>query len=119
MDIYNICCARQWGFTGLMLNLFGADSAAGGGGEGFTFHCTPSQTIPLPLRDGSQFLLCAYTSAADVLERFRIRGARDVHAAQDEYARCVGVLALLCVFYRAVAVAMLYRLSWKVKDATR
>lgn len=86
--------------------------------SGLEFHCTPSQTIPVPLSDGSYYLLCVYQHGADVLERFNIT-ARSADTGADEYWTCCGVLALLCVGYRLLALIMLYKLSWDVKDATK
>jgi hypothetical protein len=85
--------------------------------SGLDFYCTPSQTIAVPLSSGSYYLMCAYRSGADVLARFHI-SERSAEGA-DQYWTCCGVLAMLCVVYRGIALAMLYKLSWDVKDATK
>jgi len=99
----------QWGFTGLMLTFFSR----------VRFHCTPSQTISIPLADGSHYALCVYSNGDDVLQQFNIPGAYDPDAAEAHLWLCCGVLAVLCLFYRLLALFMLYRLSWQVKDATK
>ena len=81
------------------------------------FYCTPSQTIAVPLSDGSSYSMCAYRSGSDVMSRFHI-APRSADGA-DEYWTCCAVLAMLCVAYRGIALAMLYKLSWDVKDATK
>jgi len=164
-----------WGFTGLMVNFF----------SGARFHCTPSQTIAVPLADGTFYLLCVYQTGEDgathrtpthartqhghkssarmrrrmailqgrhtaarcfelllysrtscpslfpcppcwfalpllfcsVLESFNI-SARGPEA-DSLFWLCCAVLLLLCVLYRLLALLVLYRLSWSVKDATK
>lgn len=103
-----LCCVVEWGFTGLMLNMF----------SGLEFHCTPDQTIAVPLSDGSYYLMCVYQRGADVLQRFNITAMSEDTGA-DEFWSCCAVLALLCVVYRMLALMMLYKLSWNVKDATK
>jgi len=100
-------CWDQWGFTGLMLSQF----------SGLHFHCTQSQLIPIPLRDGSFYMLCPYESGEAVLARFDIRAT--LSNGTDHFTQCCLVLMMLCFCYRIIAVLMLYRLSWKVKDATK
>jgi hypothetical protein len=46
----------QWGFTGLMLNMFTDGGRLPGG---IVFSCTPEQTVPIPLADGSFYLVSA------------------------------------------------------------
>jgi len=98
-----------WSFTALMLCFF----------SGLTLHCTPAQSIAVPLADGSFYLLCVYQQGDDVLTQFQIDGAYDTAAAQANFNTCCGVLALLAVLYRLAAMLLLYRMAWKVKDATK
>lgn len=86
--------------------------------SGVRFHCSPDQTIPVPLSDGSYYLMCVYQSGADVLARFNIATTSEDTGA-SEFWTCCAVLALLCVVYRMMALMMLYKLSWNVKDATK
>ena len=109
------------------------------------FYCTPAEIIALPLADGSFYSvrhthtrqvghansmgtdagvlcvplllqLCSYSTGDDVLQQFSIPGAFDPAAAHAHLWLCCGVLAILCVFYRALALFLLYRFSWQVKD---
>jgi len=52
-----------------------------------------------------------------VLESFNI-SARGPEA-DSLFWLCCAVLLLLCVLYRLLALLVLYRLSWNVKDATK
>jgi hypothetical protein len=61
--------------------------------------------------------LCPYESGLTVLSRFNIPVRTP--AGEDVLWVCVGVLVVLCIFYRALALVMLYRLSWGVKDAVK
>lgn len=86
--------------------------------SGVSFHCSGDQSIPVPLSDGSYYLMCVYQSGEDVMERFNITHT-DPDTGADEFWTCCGMLALLCVVYRVIALMMLYKLSWNVKDATK
>jgi hypothetical protein len=85
--------------------------------NGLQFHCATSQTIPIPLDDGSFYLLCPYESGVGVLAQFNIQ-LRSA-AGEDQFWICCGVLLVLCVVYRILALLMLYKMSWDVKDATK
>lgn len=90
-----------------MLNMF----------HGLQFHCSLSQTVSIPLSDGSFYLLCPYETGLGVLERFHIEVT--TATGEDHFWVCCGVLFILSFIYRIIALLGLYKLAWDVKDATK
>ena len=85
--------------------------------DGLEFYCRTDQTISIPLDDGSFYLMCPYRTGIGVLESFNIR--LTTSTGDDQFWTCCGVLIVLCISYRILALMMLYAMAWAVKDATK
>ncbi len=81
------------------------------------FTCTPSEAVAVPLPSGALYTFCPYPTGESILARFAITTSSPDGNA--EWSQACVVLAILCVSYRVVALAMLNRIAFQTKDQTR